>query len=144
MSLTGVSDRAGLQTLNRSYGSSSDFAFPALTQSSWGWHTPDPRKLDPSMPAVWREDGSLNITYEDYPIASLDERPGHGNRTVPYLLNCQAHNDPRLCAWWYNFPVRAAPMFPPPSSSHSPTFQRTLPAQNFCTLGGHALPAQNF
>jgi hypothetical protein len=93
-------DLTGLQSLNASYGSSSDFGFPALTQASWGWHTPDPRRIDPTMPSPWRADGSLNITYEDFPVVSLDERPGHGNRTIPILLNCQKHNDPRLCSWW--------------------------------------------
>eukprot|EP01043_Picozoa_sp_COSAG02_P033973 COSAG02_NODE_2349_length_9084_cov_12.922315_7_plen_745_part_00 len=101
-----TTDLTGLQSLNRSYGSNSDFGFPALTQASWGWHTPDFRKIDPTMPSPWLSDGSLNLTLENVSIASLDGRPGHGNRTVPYLLNCQKHNDPRLCAWWYNFPVR--------------------------------------
>lgn len=103
-----TADLSGLQSLNRSYGSSSDFGFPALTQASWGWHTPDPRWLDPTMPSPYREDGSPNITYEDFPVISLDERPGHGNRSLPYLVNCEQHNDPRLCHWWYNFPVRTS------------------------------------
>lgn len=101
-------DLTGLQSLNRSYGSTSDFGFPALTQSSWGWHTPDPKRIDPTMPSPWRADGSLNLTYEQVAVNSLDERPGHGNRTIPYLLNCEQHNDPRLCHWWYNFPVRTS------------------------------------
>jgi hypothetical protein len=101
-------DLTGLQSLNHSYGSSSDFGFPALTQSSWGWHTPDPHKIDPTMPSPWRADGSLNVVLEQHQVASLDERPGHGNRTIPYLTNCEKLNDPRLCHWWYNFPVRTS------------------------------------
>ena len=103
-----TADLTGLQSLNRSYGSSPDFAFPALTQSSWGWHTPDPKRIDPTMPSPWLPDGSLNITYAQYPVESLDEREGHGNRSIPILLDCQKHNDPRLCQWWYNFPVRTS------------------------------------
>ena len=59
-----TADLTGLQSLNRSYGSNSDFGFPALTQASWGWHTPDFRKIDPTMPSPWLSDGSLNLTLE--------------------------------------------------------------------------------
>ena len=103
-----TADLTGLQSLNRSYGSSSDFGFPALTQASWGWHTPDFKRIDPTMPSPWREDGSLNLIYQNFSVVSLDDRPGHGNRTIFYLLNCEEHNDPRLCHWWYNFPVRTS------------------------------------
>ena len=103
-----TADLTGLQSLNASYGSTADRAFPALTMASWGWHTPDPKRVDPTMPSLWRADGSLNLTYQHVRIVSLDDRPGHGNRTIPYLVNCTGHNDPRLCHYWYNFPVRTS------------------------------------
>ena len=111
-----TADLTGLQSLNASYGSNSDHAFPALTQSSWGWHTPDYRRIDPTMPSPWRADGTLNLTLEDVPVVSVDDRPGHGNRTIPYLINCQKWNDPRLCAFYYNFPVRPCPTLRAPCS----------------------------
>ena len=49
-----TADLTGLQSLNASYGSVSDWAFPALTMASWGWHTPDPKRVDPTMPSPWR------------------------------------------------------------------------------------------
>ena len=64
------------------------------------------------MPSPWRADGTLNLTLEDVPVVTVDGRAGHGNRTIPYLINCQKWNDPRLCAFYYNFPVRPCPTLP--------------------------------
>ena len=70
-----TADLTGLQSLNASYGSNSDHAFPALTQSSWGWHTPDYRRIDPTMPSPWREDGAPGARFAFTLEMPVGERP---------------------------------------------------------------------
>ena len=97
-----TADVSGLQSFNATYHVPD---LPLYTLSNWGWHSPDPKAYNISTP-MFQPDGQLNYVYENVSIASADTRPGKGNRTVPYQLNCPTYNEGALCRYQRDFPAR--------------------------------------
>ena len=54
---------------------------------------------------MFNKDGSLNYTYENVSVNSLDDRR-KGQRDVKYTFKCSKYNDGGFCKYLMTFPAR--------------------------------------